>query len=691
MFSEADAKILSDSLATEAASIVKRRHDENLESLTNGTGLWIRDEPLFGAWQEEKAPLLWIFGKPGTGKTFLAAKTVDILQQIYPPHPDGTSLTSVSYFYIKDDNPNLQDLTQLFKAVALQIAEVNGRYKKFATSVVKKKDSLISAKRTWETLFLDFFTEATLSETVTSLAFIIIDGLDEAPEKERVQFISCLTSLITGTDASRRCRIQIAVFARPSIQADPGFDHVGFQSRKKVIEATSKRNEKDIATFIQYRLRNVSVLRTLDARRTPEAAREFKALVKQITNSIQNKSHGMFKWAGLAFDQIWKLQSPEAIVMALNRAPHGLEEMIHHTLKRLELEEPTRVLYMRSLLMLVFCAFEPLCIAELWILLLLTLNEHCYEVEHDIQGRYASLFELLGEADQEKTEFQEELKAEETTSLFDDLDSLSDDGAEGVMYEEDGGSEDIDHTSNGGIISEQSFYGRRNTLKPRWSKISVTFGHTSIRDYLEHEGDPTSRRWHDCSLVVENPNTAHLHFAIICVRILNGDIEESYEVPSLKRYAKLYYMKHLACVDFTKICVSDQVEGICLLVELFYDGRLLLATSFDDENDVFRMGYCMRDYFVQTWFGTSTYSAKVRQMLGHILNFLDGERKDWAKSCIQSARVLFEPMASVCKLIWLTKKGWDDEAYLDKSEREVWILYAYHSLVSTRMNHKLLS
>ncbi|MCJ1386684.1 hypothetical protein MMC17_009810 [Xylographa soralifera] len=416
--SEADEKILSNSLAVEAASIVKRRHDENLETLTKNTGLWIRDEPLFRAWQEEKAPLLWIFGKPGTGKTYLATKTVDMLHQMHPPQPDCTCLTSVSYFYIKDDNPNLQDLTQLLKTVALQITEVNDRFKRFAISVVKEKN-IVSSK------------------PATSLAFIIIDGLDEAPEKARIQFISCLTSLVAGTEANRRCRVQIAIFARPGIQADPGFDHVGFQSRKEVIEVTSKKTEQDIAAFIQYRLRDINVLRTLHARRTPEAAKEFKSLAKQITNSIRKKSQGMFKWAGLAFGQIWRLQSPEAIISALNGAPQGLEEMIHHTLKRLQLEASTRVAYIRNLLLLVFCAFQPLYIAEIWVLLLLMLDEHCYKIEHDLQGRYASLFELLGVIDQERIVVRdEEPKTEESASFFDDLNALSDDEADAAKYDE---------------------------------------------------------------------------------------------------------------------------------------------------------------------------------------------------------------------------------------------------------------
>ena len=589
----------------------------------------------------------------------MAAKAIEILKQMYPPHPDGTSLTSVSYFYIKDDDPDLQDLTQLLKTVALQITEANDRFKKFAMSVAKKNDNLISPKRIWENLFLEFFTDDALPSAMTSLAYIIIDGLDEFPEKERVQFLLCLTSLIVGTETGRRCRIQVAIFARPSIQADPGFDHIGFQSRKKVIEVTPKRNEKDIAAFIQFRLRSVKVLRTLNTRGTPDAARQFKTLVRQITISIREKSHGMFKWAGLAFDQIWKLQSPEAIVMALNKAPQGLEEMIHHSLKRLELEEPTRVVYMRSLMMLVLCAFQPLNIADIWVLLLLILDEHCYEIEHDLQGRYASIFEMLGEVNKETIASRgEEPRAEESTSFFYKLDMLSGDDVDEPEsdVDDDKVTPDSSYISDSGTKNDQGFHGQHTDLEPRWSKVIVTFSHASIRDYLEHEGDPTTRRWHNCGLIVDNLSAAHLRLALVCIRILRSDITESYDVRSLRRYAQLNYMKHLACVDFAKLNPSDYTEEIRLLAELLYDGKSFLATSFDDVRDRYSKGYSMRKHFIQTWFGTSTYSTKVRQALGQILEYLDGELKNWAKSAIKSARVLFEPMAAACRHTWLTKE-----------------------------------
>ena len=663
---------------------MRTRHEENLDSITKGTGTWLHNDPLFCAWQEEKAPLLWIFGKPGTGKTFLATKTVEVLQRAYPPHPDGASLTSVSYFYLKDDNPSLQDLKQMLKMLAAPIADANDRYKSYLVQAIKTAPSTV--KSMWETLFMNFFTEDRSFKGVSSLAFLVIDGLDEAPEKERVQLLSCLASLISKTNDRSLCRVQVAIFARPSIQADPGFDHLRFQSREKVIQVTEDRTEKDISAFIKQRLRDINVLNTLNARRTPEATKQFKSLARQISARITEKSHGMFKWAGLMFDQIWRLQSPEAIIRALNNAPRGLHDMIHHTLRRLELEEPARVSYLRDLLLLVYCALRPLTLTEIWVLLFVLSGQHCYELEHDLQGRYASLFDIfVGQAELEVEEQSSETKTKQSVlqdepSLFDDFDNISEDGSldsQSEEHDELGQNEESERDA----LQEESAEDRLKILDPRWSILTASFSHASIRDFLEHEGSPSTRRWHDCSVTCEDWSAAHFSLAVSCIKLITGRSTEKLDVDSLKEYSKLHYMKHLELVDLTRLAASTVAAEARVIADLFYNGQACLESSMENQSEMFIKGYGIRDQFVYTWFGTSIYSRKIREILKCGLEYFDDEQRNWAKSAAESSRELFKPFASACRRKWLTKTGWNDNAYLDKSEREVWQLYAYHTLV----------
>ena len=54
----------------------------------------------------------------------------------------------------------------------------------------------------------------------------------------------------------------------------------------------------------------------------------------------------------------------------------------------------------------------------------------------------------------------------------------------------------------------------------------------------------------------------------------------------------------------------------------------------------------------------------------------------WMKVASKSTRELVQPWVKTLASIWLTKTGFDDDSYLDKSERLVWLMHGLTSLVS---------
>lgn len=73
-FSKADKKRISDSLRTKTVDEMAQQHVANSENLNKGTGLWIRDDLMFQAWEQEKAPILRVVGKWGVGKTYACSE-----------------------------------------------------------------------------------------------------------------------------------------------------------------------------------------------------------------------------------------------------------------------------------------------------------------------------------------------------------------------------------------------------------------------------------------------------------------------------------------------------------------------------------------------------------------------------------------------------------------------------------------
>jgi hypothetical protein len=663
-----------------------------VDRLTAGTGLWIAEEPMFQAWEQERAPILWIFGKPGSGKSFLAARTIEILKSKYPQHPEHPSLTSVSYVYIKDDNPDLQDLNQLLKTIAAQIARVNPRYQRFAARAIRDSDAVASASRTWDNLFLRFFTEDTPADVATSLAYVIVDGLDETPERERARLFQCLKKLVEQTTLKRRCRCQIAVFARPEVRGDPGFENIGFQRQEKIITVTPDRNQEDIKAYVRQRLEEIIVLKKLKTNTSKAGVKRYRTVAKQINESIQSRSRGMFLWAKLVFDQIHNLPSPEAVSEALERTPTGLDDMIHHVFQRLGLEERTGPAYLSELLKWVTCAYRPFSIAELYVILLVTTNQHCYVIEDDLRGKYSSLFELISPPDSNGVEGEEPVGSEEgggeaaTSGDFSFLDApdTTDGGDESEPEEEDWkeiepGGQASSNTSADDSEEEEGESGNFHEAdNPRWPGTMVMFSHARIRDYLIAEGSPSTRRWQDSALGIDDLNSTKLRIALACMRILRSDLAERNETWTLKDYAREHFMEHLAGVDLSDISRDERIEAARSLYELFHEGELLMEASYtftDDEE-----GSATR--FMQTWFATNKYSNIVRGIFEKAVSAFGEDERAWVKEAVLSAKALFKPLAMACARAWLTKTGWDDEGYLDKSERKASILYAYHKLVS---------
>ena len=107
-----------------------------------------------------------------------------------------------------------------------------------------------------------------------------------------------------------------------------------------------------------------------------------------------------------------------------------------------------------------------------------------------------------------------------------------------------------------------------------------------------------------------------------------------------------------------------------------------LSTRFHNGQGVLEMTYEVSSEFIETWFGMSNYSSLVRKIIAEHVEDLEEYQRNWALSVKESTPILFKPLIAACAKKWLTKTGWDDVAYLDKSEPEILIMYAFSTLVS---------
>ena len=394
----------------------------------------------------------------------------------------------------------------------------------------------------------------------------------------------------------------------------------------------------------------------------------------------------MFLWARLVFNQIRASPSPEAIEVSLQKAPEGLDEMLYHVFKRLDVDEEMYRSYLKDLLTWIFCAYRPFHVSELFVLIMISVYQHCYIIEDDLRTRYSSVFDVTGPDIQSEGDQQQlETNKDKTSSGDPDFGFLDIDDS---SYDEEAGdgsdrsnrdfNEHKSQTEDTDVTSQKEKEGV-SEIPPHWRENTVTFSHARVRDYLKTEGDPSTRRPDQSSVVPNDLNKAGLAIYDACLQLLETNVADTYEVQALKFYTQINWIKHLVEIDFSKIPREDAVRSARRLSALFYGGQGLLQTSFEVRNQTtFEAG----DEFIETWFTVSKYSNSVRKIIGDYAEDVDDDQRAWALTAVKSARTLFQPLMLACARKWLTKKGWDDPAYLDKSRQEVYIMYACSTLVS---------
>ena len=264
---------------------VQDRHNYVLEQMMTGSGNWIKEEPLYKSWINEEEPILWIFGGPGAGKSFLSSKIVSHLQDLHAQDSVHATRISVGYFYITENDERLRSLNAIFKSVALQIANDNPVYKKHVVNVCESRDRIGTARSTWQNLFLDFFGS---QQNADSAAFVVIDGLDEAPKAEREMFLELLRSLEDDPSfgSSKRPRLNFVIVGRPELR-----DTIAWESRTVFIEVSAAKNKADIEEYIN---RGIGKVRALNNKRIRPGDR--KNLQADIVNKLKEGANGMFLW-----------------------------------------------------------------------------------------------------------------------------------------------------------------------------------------------------------------------------------------------------------------------------------------------------------------------------------------------------------------------------------------------------------
>lgn len=160
-----------------------------------GTGDWVRNELLFQTWVEtDYPPLLWVSGSPGCGKSFIAQNVISYVQGLSPQRATRGNSASIGYFFFKHTDPETRKFHRALRDIAFQIYQNDPSYRDYIHAHCHSPDDIKSLQAAWRVLFMDYYLNPL--DEVDSSVIIVLDGVDEAFEEDRREFLRLASDFV---------------------------------------------------------------------------------------------------------------------------------------------------------------------------------------------------------------------------------------------------------------------------------------------------------------------------------------------------------------------------------------------------------------------------------------------------------------------------------------------------------------
>ncbi|THX47690.1 ankyrin repeat protein [Aureobasidium pullulans] len=264
----------------------------------DGTNSWFITGP-FDNWVSGTSPLLWLNGKPGSGKTCLTAACVHKLQQ---------KRCAVAYFYCSYNDLSSQEPHRILSSLIVQLCQSQPTARRFLVSAydkVKSQNSLPNAPDI-KTL-IDLFGQMT--NTLNSTFFILIDGVDECGKNLAI----VLRAIFQIATEGKRARLMLS--------STENVAHIIQESISKskltpnTVSMDLGKVSGDINDYINTQFSQQPKLKML--------RRELRA---SLIERLQRQHHGSFRWT-CTIDDLTRRHTPKAIEKALDGVAPTLGEI----------------------------------------------------------------------------------------------------------------------------------------------------------------------------------------------------------------------------------------------------------------------------------------------------------------------------------------------------------------------------
>ncbi|EMD37437.1 hypothetical protein CERSUDRAFT_123399 [Gelatoporia subvermispora B] len=281
------------------------------------TGRWLIESEPMQRWKR-MGSLLWIHGKPGSGKTVMCSAIIEDLARLCI-----VQLKSVLiYFYCDYADSTTQSVRGLLSHLVLCIPTRTRSdvCTEILSHLYSKNDNGGQQPSDDE---LEECLQEMLEQTADYSVYIVIDAVDECPSSGIPSMRTRMLELITRITGWQIKNVRICLTSRPEPDVRDVLDRL---SPLTITLHEGSGQAQDIATYVRSVMESDPGFRLWNG--------EDKALAMQ---ELSEKANGMFRWVYCQLDMLRGCQRAN-IRQVLRNLPRTLDETYQRMLKDLDTE-----------------------------------------------------------------------------------------------------------------------------------------------------------------------------------------------------------------------------------------------------------------------------------------------------------------------------------------------------------------